>query len=254
MKKIKIMLLIVVVISLAAAISAEGIKMFIDTKTISDVKSSLLAKYGETQRFRIEKGVDRVASLWREEDGNAEDFAKFCEEAFIGSPEILEKVFNRIQRNYEILTGNLLKISLDFKRPLDLDWGEIMPIDMVFGEFNPFAHLSDDFFSNKLAFIIGLNFPYYSLSEKTQHGPGWSREEWAYARLGDLFTNRIPAEINQAVFSLFTRADSYISDYNIYMGNLVDSKGKTYFPADMKLISHWGIRDELKASMLIRKA
>ena len=247
MIKFKSLLLIVVAIVFAAAISAEDIKMFMDTKTISDVKSSLLAKYGEAQRFRIERGVDRVASLWREEDGKAEDFTKFCGETFIASPEILDKVFNRIQKNYETLTGNLLKISLDFKRPLELDWGEIMPIDMMFGEFDTSAHLSDDFFSNKLAFIIGLNFPYYSLSEKTKHGPGWSRQEWAYARLGDSFTNRIPAKINQAVFSIFTKADAYISDYNIYMGKLVDAKGKTYFPADMKLISHWGIRDELKA-------
>lgn len=247
MLKHKIMFLIVAVSLLAAVISAEEVKMFLDSKTVTDVKSQLLVKYGDTQKFRIDRGVDRVASLWREGDGTAKEFEVFCNEAFIGFPDVLDKIFERIQRNFETLTGNLLAISLDFKRPLDLDWGELLPIDMIFGEYNPSAHLSDDFFNNKLAFMIGLNFPIYSLAEKTTLGPSWSRKDWAYARLGDYFTSRIPAEINQKVFSIFTRADSYISNYNIYMGNLVDSKGKTYFPADMKLIMHWGVRDELKA-------
>ncbi len=32
------------------------------------------------------------------------------------------------------------------------------------------------------------------------------------------------------------------------MGNLLNNEGKTLFPADMKLISHWGLRDELKSN------
>lgn len=247
MSKRKILCLTIAVFLFAAFISSEEVKMFIDSKTVSDIKSQLLAKYGETQKFRIDRGVDRVASLWREEDGTVKDFETFCSESFIAFPEVLDKVFDRIQRNFETLNGYMLAISLDFKRPLELDWGELLPIDMVFGEYNPSAHVSDDFFANKLAFMIGLNFSSYSLAEKTVLGPNWNRKEWAYARLGDAFTSRIPADINQKVFSIFTRADAYISNYNIYMGNLVDSKGKTYFPADMKLISHWGIRDELKA-------
>ena len=31
------------------------------------------------------------------------------------------------------------------------------------------------------------------------------------------------------------------------MGKVVDENHKTYFPEDLKLISHWGLRDELKA-------
>ncbi len=42
-------------------------------------------------------------------------------------------------------------------------------------------------------------------------------------------------------------AGRYISDYNIFMGSLVGADMKPLFPADMKLITHWGIRDELKA-------
>ena len=75
----------------------------------------------------------------------------------------------------------------------------------------------------------------------------WTRKEWAYARLGDIFTSRIPAEISQKVADAATNSDTYISEYNIYMGNLVNDKGDKLFPADLKLITHWGLRDELKS-------
>ncbi len=39
----------------------------------------------------------------------------------------------------------------------------------------------------------------------------------------------------------------YIAGYNIYAGKLLNAEGKTIFPADMKLLSHWNIRDEIKS-------
>jgi len=65
--------------------------------------------------------------------------------------------------------------------------------------------------------------------------------------MGDVFTSRVPAELNQKVTEALSKSDMYISEYNIMMGNLVGKTGKTCFPADMKLISHWGLRDELKS-------
>jgi len=224
-----------------------GQEMFVDTGTKEKVKKSLLEKCGETQKFRVEKGVDQAASFWREGDGSIEDFERFCENHFIDSPEQLDLVFKRVETNLEVLAGHFNKISLDLKRFLDLDWGEVLPIDMIFGQYNPAAHLSDDFFKNKIAFIFLLNFPYYSLSEKTELGPEWSRKEWAYARAGDVFTSRVPAEVYQKISEIMTAADTYISEYNIYMGKLIDKEHKTYFPEKLKLITHWNLRDELKA-------
>jgi len=85
------------------------------------------------------------------------------------------------------------------------------------------------------------------LKEKTDLAPQWNRTQWAYARMGDVFTSRVPAELSQKVTEALAKSDLYISSYNIMMGNLVDKTGKTYFPADMKLITHWGLRDELKS-------
>jgi hypothetical protein len=51
----------------------------------------------------------------------------------------------------------------------------------------------------------------------------------------------------QQISSAATEAEAYISEYNIHMGALVNDKMERLFPGDKVLISHWGIRDELKS-------
>jgi len=211
------------------------------------VKAALLEKYGEARRFRIERGVDQAASLWRKEDGSAEDFRAFCLENFIADPAALEASLKRLEMHLEVLFGHFNKMALDLKRPLDLDGGEILPLDRIFGAYSPSAHVSEDLFANKIAFHVLLNFPRFSLEEKSALGPGWSPREWAMARTGDLFTSRVPAEVYQEVSKAWTAAEAYIADYNIFAGRLVDDGMKTHFPEDLRLISHWNLRDELKS-------
>ena len=57
----------------------------------------------------------------------------------------------------------------------------------------------------------------------------------------------MPASVNQKVAQAYAAADFYIYNYNIYMDSIVDDKGKSLFRKGLKLISHWGLRDELKA-------
>jgi hypothetical protein len=159
----------------------------------------------------------------------------------------LEAVFRKLEFYSEVIGGHFGEMGLDKDQPVDLDWSEITPLDIAMNQFNPGAHLSEDLFQSKIAFFSLLNFPVYNLAEKTALGTQWNRQQWAYARLGGSNSTRIPAEVNQKVSALLADAGRYISDYNVFMGSLVDGKGQTYFPADMKLISHWGIRDELKA-------
>jgi hypothetical protein len=231
----------------STGVQAETGKGFIDQNTVDTVKEALLQEHGESNRFRIERGVEQAARFWKEEDGSAEMFAKFCKENFVGAPDMLDMNFKRLEMYGEILNGYFSEMIVDLKQPLELDWGPVLPIDAAFGEFDPSAHLMDDLFENKIAFTILLNFPHYTLEEKTRQGETWSRKEWAYSRIGDRIMSRIPAAVGQEISASLTQAEAYIAEYNICMGNLIDEKGNTYFPADMKLISHWGIRDELKA-------
>jgi hypothetical protein len=236
-----------IVLALMFFLRLGGETMVIEKETQDGVRRFLLGKHGETNKLRIDKGLQQVAAFWRLEDGSVEIFAKFCRENFIGSPERLQSYFKRLERNFEVLYGHLNQISLDLKRPLHLAWGEITPSDERFGQFDPAAHLSEDMFDSKIAFEILLNFPTYTLAEKTELGPEWNRLDWAYARCGDLFLSRVPARLNQKAASAASEAETYIAEYNIFMDSLIDNRQKTLFPESLKLISHWGLRDRLKA-------
>ncbi len=208
---------------------------------------NLKEKFGEQHAERIEQGVNQVANLWSKEDGTAEEFAQFCEEQYISDPEILEKTFQRYEKNFEQIYGLNLKLQLVLQEPIHLDMGPNLPADMLFANFDPFAHLNDDFFKTKIAFTTLLNFPLYTLDQRLQLGPEWTREQWAQARLVQRFAARVLSNVKQKISQAYVAADHYISNYNIYMHNLVTPEGERLFPEGLKLISHWGIRDELKA-------
>ena len=213
-------------------------------EVITQLKDSL----GDASAFRIERGVEQVAALWREQDGNAEAFAQFCKRSFVGDTAALATLFTTLERNFEVMGGYFHKMDVELKMPLQLEGPAITPVDMMFGSYDASAHLTDDLYGNKVAFLTALNFPFYSLEEKTAQGAGWSRREWAYARMGDRFISRVPAAIQQDISKTLTEADAYISDYNILMDNLRNDAGEQLFPEGMKLITHWGLRDELKSN------
>jgi len=226
---------------------------FIPDTRVEAVIKQMKDSLGEAHAFRIERGIRQVASLWREQDGTADDFAGFCKSSFLSDTAQLSQLFNTLERNFEVINGYFHKMDVMLKAPLQLEGPEITPVDMMFGSYNASAHLTDDLYANKIAFITALNFPFYALEEKTELGKQWSRKEWAFARMGDRFISRVPAAIQQDISQTLTEADAYISDYNIYMGNLRNKKGEQLFPDHLKLISHWGLRDELKSNYADRE-
>lgn len=224
---------------------------FITERFVKETISELQKAYPGADTLLVSKGVEQVSALWLKSDGNEQDFKKFCLDNFAADAKERETLFLKLSASLEILYGHFNKISLELKQPLHLDVGEIHPIDEFMGSFDASAHLTEDLFTNKVAFISMLNFPFYTLDEKNASAASWSRLQWAYARLGDVFGSRIPAEIQQKASETLTAADTYISEYNIYMGMLQNDKGQKLFPAEMKLISHWGLRDELKSNYAI---
>jgi len=108
-----------------------------------------------------------------------------------------EANFYRYCTYLESLNGHFNKLSLELQENVTLQKGELLPIDAQFAAYNPGAHLANDLYENKIAFIIALNFPYYTTEEKNISGPNWTPLQWGYARLGDVFNSRIPSEFNQ---------------------------------------------------------
>lgn len=207
---------------------------------------SMLTSRDNSNKQSIEKGVSQVARLWLETDGDEKAFRSFCEDNYIADPDEKYQVFLKISDYLEGISGHFNEMSLRLQKNLQLDNGPLHPIDEKFGSYSPSSHLSDDLYNNKIAFIIALNFPHLTLEEK--EALGTDRKAWAYARLGDMFTERIPAALLQAASNAESDADIYISQYNIYMGHVMNKKGQHLFPKDMILLSHWNLRDEIKAN------
>ncbi len=248
----KLLFLIIVVI--AACSSPRSVKeggsaaVYITGEVVTAALDSIRALNQVADPVLLEKGLKHAASLWRAEDGSSQDFLEFVRANYISDPAKRSAVFRKISDYFESLGGNFNEITIDLKKILDEAAGEIDEIDRMFGNYSVGAHLSDDFYSNKIAFAIALNFPYYTLEEKEKLGPSWSREEWAMARLGDYFVSRVPAELNQKLSTAMGNADMYIAEYNICMGKLRTEDSRQIFPDDMVLLSHWNLRDEIKAN------
>jgi hypothetical protein len=217
---------------------------------IDSVKSTierLILKHGEKHRDRIVAGVNQVAALWRGNTGEEPDLMNFCLEAFVVDPGMLDSMYKTFEKNYESMQGGFTRMLREITEPIYVETGEILPIDYLFAGYLPSAHFIEDMFRCRIAFCILLNFPRVSLQEKLKHGGTWSRKQWAYARIADIFTTRIPAETLNMQNLAYINAQNYINRYNLYMGTLLDERMTPLFPETLRLISHWGLRDELKA-------
>jgi len=211
------------------------------------LQAELVTKYGEGQRPRIERGLKQVGEFWRAEDGDQAAFETVVRSNFAGDQASLDLLFTRFETLLEQLDGHMHEINREFRNVADLDVGPIQPYDEIFAAYDPGAHVSDDFFQNKLAFVALLNFPMTTLQERLTNGESWTRRQWAEARLGQRFSKRIPAEVNQAIAEAAAQSDAYIAEYNIWMHHLVDDKGNRLFAPKTRLLSHWNLRDEIKA-------
>ncbi len=217
-------------------------------EAVAKLETDLVAKYGEGQRSRLQRGLTQVTGFWRAEDGDRQVFEQFVRTNFAGDQPTLDAMFARFQHNLEQLDGHMQEIGREFRQQSDLDIGPILPFDELFSGYDASAHATDDFFKNKLAFVVLLNFPLSTLEQRLTEGEKWSRRQWAETRLAQRFSKRIPAEVNLAIAQAAADADRYIAEYNIWMHHLVNERGDRLFPPKLRLLSHWNLRDEIKAN------
>jgi hypothetical protein len=211
------------------------------------VVKEMIAKFGKENASRIKIGVNQVSKFWTDADGNQEAFKEFCLNNFIADKDQLRHAFKRLETATEALNGLIVENERLFQWNLQVDTGPVLPIDYLLANFSLGSHVEEDLYKTKIAFFVVLNFEQYSLADALKYGKNWSRQKWAEVRLAQQFTSRVPADLAQKKYETYVAADDYISNYNIYMNNLLDENRQRLFPEGLKLISHWGLRDELKA-------
>jgi hypothetical protein len=192
--------------------------------------------------------MEQVVAFWRAADGDRSVFESFVRTHFAGDAATLDMMFERYEYLLEQLSGHMVEILLALRRQADLDIGPLLPFDQIFAGYSPGAHINDDFFANKLAFVVLLNFPLTTLEQRVAEGESWTRRSWAEARLAQSFSRRIPAAVLLETSRAAAQADMYVAGYNIRMHHLLDDAGRRLFPPGMRLLSHWNLRDEIKAN------
>lgn len=247
-KTFKALLLSLLVIVVGCKSADNDTKKFISDDTIKQTIEEVKKLAPKCDVKLLERGVNQAAALWKMEDGTQEDFKTLIAKNYAKTPEEKEHLFSRICYIMERLYGTSNQLTVELQKPLHLAGPDPIEVDYLMGSYTPFSHLSDDLFENKFAFITISNFPNYTLEEKNELGKTWSRLQWAYARLGDVFTNRVPAELTAEKGIANGNSENYIAEYNIMMGHLLNEKGEKLFPEDMVLLSHWNLRDEIKSN------
>src|SRR5260370_19345668 len=210
------------------------------------IAAGLVEKHGEASRARAERGVKQVAAYWRAEDGDAAALKAFVEESFVADPQKLEALLQRFSAAFEQIDGHMLEIGRALQSRSQLELGPQMGVDQLFAALDVSAHIVEDLFSSKLAFLALLNFPLPDLQEMIAQGPGWSRRQWAAARLTRRFSLRPSVAALHAVAKALADSEAYIAGYNIWMHHVLAPDGRRLFPKGVRLLSHWNLRDQIK--------
>jgi hypothetical protein len=216
-----------------------------ETDAAEAAQAALLEAHGEPSRDRIERGVAQVASLWRAEDG---DLVAFCREQFVADPAGLDALFARLEAQLEQIDGLSVELGRTLRWHVEVETGPILPVDPLLAAYDPTAHVTEDLFASKVAFAALLNFPLTTLADRLRDGADYDRRRWAEVRLTGRFDTRVPGEIAREASAAGAAADQYIASYNLWMHHVLGEDGARRFPSGKRLISHWNLRDELKAN------
>jgi hypothetical protein len=208
----------------------------------------LLARHGAAARARIERGVAQVQRAWRPADGDAAALRTFLEAEFLPAGPGLDAAFARLEATFERVDGYFNALGRDLRRGQDLALGPELPIDARLAAWDPSSHVTDDLFATRIAFVVLLNFPRSTLAERLREGPQWTRRQWADTRLAGRFALRIPAAAQARLADARAAAEGYVNGYNLRAHHLLARDGRRLFRPRLRLLSHWNLRDEVKAA------
>ena len=209
--------------------------------------AALVEKFGSAERTRIERGVEQVAARWQTIDGDDAAFTKFCLDRFVPTGADLVRLLARIEGALEQINGHLYEMHRTLRRHSDLAGDEFPGIDDMLATFDPAPDLSEQFYRQQLAFVALLNFERANLDSMLKSGSKWDTDQWASVRVAQAFGARIPKELSEKARKIGHAASQWVSHFHIPVGTLVDSTGKRWFAEDRALLTHWLVREEIKA-------
>ena len=242
-------LILVGIMTLLMACQQASQSTMIHENSIQQALTSLQQTHPNADLVLAERGVRQVATLWQEADGTEADFVELVTTHYAATEEDKKVLYDRLSHILEQCGQSADLLNNTLQEPTTLvGKGEPSTVDWIISGYSPMAHFTEDMFANKIAHICVLNFPSYTLEEKNTLGQEWTRLEWAYARMGEVFNTRIPGSVYAHSAQAMSEAENYIAGYNIMMHCLRNEQGEQLWQEPMALLSHWNLRDELKSN------
>ena len=242
-------LILVGIMTLLMACQQASQSTMIHEESIQQALTSLQQTHPNADLVLAERGVRQVATLWQEADGTEADFVELVTTHYAATEEDKKVLYDRLSHILEQCGQSADLLNNTLQEPTTLvGKGEPSTVDWIISGYSPMAHFTEDMFANKIAHICVLNFPSFTLEEKNTLGQEWTRLEWAYARMGEVFNTRIPGSVYAHSAQAMSEAENYIAGYNIMMHCLRNEQGEQLWQEPMALLSHWNLRDELKSN------
>src|SRR5688500_4467894 len=94
-------------------------------ESMQKLEAELVARYGEGQRARLQRGMKQVAQFWRAEDGDNAAFEALVRTHFAGDQATLDALFERMQFVLDSINGHMTEISRDLRWHSELDVGTV---------------------------------------------------------------------------------------------------------------------------------
>ena len=245
-------LILIGIMSLLMACQQPSQSTMIQEESIQQALTTLTQTHPNADLSLAERGVRQVAALWQEADGTESDFVELVTTHYAATAEEKQVLYDRLSHILEQCGQSADLLNNTLQEPTTLvGKGEPSTVDWIISGYSPMAHFTEDMFANKIAHICALNFPSYTLEEKNTLGQEWTRLEWAYARMGEVFNTRIPGSVYAHSAQAMSEAENYIAGYNIMMHCLRNEQGEQLWQEPMALLSHWNLRDELKSNYAV---
>ena len=240
-------LILVGIMALLMACQHQVNTTMVHEDSIQQALTTLQQTHPNADLVLAERGVRQVAALWQEADGTEADFVELVTTHYAATAEEKQTLYDRLSHILEQCGQSADLLNNTLQEPTTLvGKGEPSTVDWIISGYSPMAHFTEDMFANKIAHICILNFPSFTLEEKNTLGQEWTRLEWAYARMGEVFNTRIPGNVYAHNAQAMSEAENYIAGYNIMMHCLRNEQGEQLWQEPMALLSHWNLRDELK--------
>jgi hypothetical protein len=220
--------------------------MMISEKMIKKTVMALCRHEKNLDTVIIEQCVRVVSARWIETDGTEDEFHAFCLKHYVGDINKKSQLLEKIQEKIEKIFGLSLSLYWSNAWSVMMQTGPLEPIDSIFAEMDPNAHILEDFYRSKLALVILLNFPLLSLDEKRKlTNTAACRARLAQCRLAELCQYRIPFEMRALESSAVSQTFQYLGQLMFDLDRVVTRDGRPWADNPIKVDCHWGLRDQI---------